>query len=130
MLYFFWCLFDEMSNINAAREQYYKHTFTRPLRRCWCFTPKKNNCCRICCEGTGICFSSGWDCFDIGTAILSIGAIVTTWLLPFFVPLFTKQHEEVVSDVLFVCLNVLLFFLFSFFPCFSNPFFAFFTLFF
>ena len=100
LCWYIWYLFGEMSNINAAREQYYKHKFTsRRLNA----APGVTKCCgatscyRICSEGTGICLSSGWDCFDISTAIISMGVIVLTWALPYFIPLFTSQHDQVVS---------------------------------
>ena len=84
VFYFLWCLFDEMSNINAAREQFYKKD-------------KSKTCCGICRQGTVICWNSGWDCFDIVTAILSTVTIVCTWLFSFVVPLYGTQHEDVVS---------------------------------
>ena len=94
-------LYQEMSSINAAREQYYKHIYSGRRKSS---RGVSERCCssdsgwyRIMCEGTGICCSSGWDCFDITTALFSIACILASWILSFVVPLFQTSHADAVK---------------------------------
>ena len=100
-LYALWFLFDEMSNINAAREQFYKHKFTSRRRDFMPFVNKgqaPDGCYRICCEGSGICCSSGWDFFDIANYVMSISCIICSWVLSLFVPLYNTTHADIVRN--------------------------------
>ena len=95
-------LFNEMSTMNAAREQFYKHKFSgrKTESRAVCSRCSHGSFYRIWCEGGGICCSSGWDCFDVTTALMSICCILGTWIFAFTIPLYNTTHADIVRDCL------------------------------
>ena len=94
MLYFIMVLYEEMGQINAALTQ--NINIGRKRNRKDRF-PKKSKGINFVCNSCRLCCSSGWDCFDITSALMSMACITASWVGAFVIPLAGRSHADVVQ---------------------------------